>query len=267
MDDLHDRFDDWLVAGAEGEPPRDLAVHASGCDACLRSLAAVDSLQAIDIGEASLPPLGMAATDRESTIRTLRYAVGAVAVVLLGGSVAIGAFGLLRPAQLGSPQETPSPGAGVLSGVPPGAAASQPDSEQPEASASDSGKPKQSPSEGPAVAVTTPAPQVLPHITPTPPPFGTPRPTAAPTRTPAPTAAPTATPIVTPPPTPSASPSIVVPTPTPTLEPTPTATPTPPQCSDGVDNDGDTLIDFAPIGGDPGCTSPDDDSEEELAPP
>jgi hypothetical protein len=56
----------------------------------------------------------------------------------------------------------------------------------------------------------------------------------------------------------------VVPTPTPTLEPTPTASPTP-ECSNELDDDGDTLIDFG-IGGDPGCTSPDDPSEEEFAP-
>ena len=264
MDDLHDRFDDWLAAGAEGEPPRDLAVHASGCDACLRSLAAIDSLQAIDIGAASLPPLGMVArAGRDGLARTLRYAVGVVAVVLLGTSVAVAASGLLRPTELGSAQETPSPAEGVLAGVPSAPAASQPDSEQPSASASDSEKPKQSPSEEPAVAVATPAPQVLPHSTPTPRPPGTPQPTAAATQTPAPTAAPTATPIVTPPPTPSASPSIVVPTPTPTLEPTPTASPTPPQCSDGLDNDDDLLVDFP---SDPGCTAPDDDSEENFAP-
>jgi len=258
MDDLHDRFDEWLVAGAEGEPPRDLAVHASGCDACLRSLAAIDSLQAIDIG-ATLPPLGMAApTGREGLARTLRYAVGAVAVVLLGTSVAIAASGLLRPAQLGSARPTPSPAEGVLAGVPTAPPASQPDSEQPTASPGDSGKPKQSPTESP-VAVATPAPQVLPHSTPTPPPLGTPRPTPAPTQSPAPTSAPTATPIVTPPPpTPTPSPSIVVPTPTPTLEPTPTATLAPAQCSDGVDNDGDLLTDFP---SDPGCSDALDDDE------
>ena len=202
MDELHDRFDDWLAAGAEGEPPRDLAVHASGCDACLRSLVAFDSLQAIDIGAAALPPLGMVAhAGREGLARTLRYAVGTVAVVLLGTSVAIGASGLLRTAQLGSAQETASPAEGVLSGVPSAPAASQPGSQQPASSASGSGKPKQSPSEESAVAVATPAPQVLPHSTPSPQPLGT----AAPTRTPTPTAAPTATLIVTPPPTPTAS--------------------------------------------------------------
>ncbi len=37
-----------------------------------------------------------------------------------------------------------------------------------------------------------------------------------------------------------------------------------PQCSDGIDNDGDGLIDFPD---DPGCTSPDDDSEDSLPSP
>lgn len=265
--ELHDRFNDWLAAGAEGEPPRDLAVHASGCDACLRSLAAIDSLQAIDIGAASLPPLGMVApAARDSLSRTLRYAVGTVAVILLGGSVAIGASGLLRPAPLGSDQEARSPGEGVLAGVPSASATSQTPSPTPSASAKDSPAPSASATDEPPTAVLpTAAPQVLPHSTPGPQPLGTPRPTAAPTRTPTPTAAPTATPIVTPPPpTQSASPSIVVPTPTPTLEPTPTAAPTPtPQCSDGIDNDEDLLVDF-PL--DPGCTALDDDSEENFAP-
>jgi hypothetical protein len=36
-----------------------------------------------------------------------------------------------------------------------------------------------------------------------------------------------------------------------------------PQCNDGIDNDGDGLIDFnpAPGQGDPGCSSPMDNSE------
>jgi hypothetical protein len=37
-----------------------------------------------------------------------------------------------------------------------------------------------------------------------------------------------------------------------------------PQCRDGIDNDGDGLTDFA--GGDPGCSSPDDDDETNAAP-
>ena len=255
--ELHEGFDDWLVGGAEGDPPRDLAVHASGCDACLRSLAAVDSLQAIDIGGASMPPLGMvAAAGRESLTRTLRYAVGAVAVVLLGTSVAIGASGLLRPTQLGPDVVAASPGEGVLAGVPSARATSQPVSEQPTASASDSPKPKQSASEESGTAVATAAPfQVLPHSTPSPEPPGTPEPTDAP---PTPSAAPTATPSATATPTASASasPSIVVPTPTPTPTPSPDPTAPPDDCADGIDNDLDTFID----GADPDCVATGDES-------
>ena len=267
--DLHDRFDDWMAAGAEGDPPRDLAVHASSCDVCLRSAAAVDSLQAIDIGAASLPPRRMvAAADGDTAARRLRYALGAVAVVLLATSLAIGASGLMRPAELGSDPEARSPGEGVLAGVPSAPATSQPASARPSASASDSPKPTASPSpRPPAAALATAAPiQVLPHSTPSPEPDATPPPTAAP---PTPSAAPTATAsasaTATATTSATASPSIVVPTPTPTPEPTPTPTPTPapPACSNGVDDDGDTLIDF-PL--DPGCTSPDDPSEEEFAP-
>ena len=262
--DLHERFDDWLVGGAEGDPPRDLAVHASSCDACLRSLAAVDSLQAIDIGGASMPPLRMVAAAGSESLRTLRYAVGAVAVVLLGTSVAIGASGLLRPTELGSDAEAASPGEGVLAGVPSANATSPPPSATPSASASDRPRPSPTPTGRPsAAALATAAPiQILPHTTPSPEPPG-PDPTEEPAPTPASTPAPTATPIVTPSPAPSVSPSIVVPTPTPT----PSPTPTPPECSDGFDNDNDQLVDFALVGGDPGCTSADDPSEENLASP
>src|SRR5262245_44261333 len=41
------------------------------------------------------------------------------------------------------------------------------------------------------------------------------------------------------------------------------ATKTRPQCSDGIDNDGDGLIDLGP---DPGCTSPSDNSEADPLP-
>ncbi|MCW5876729.1 MAG: zf-HC2 domain-containing protein [Anaerolineales bacterium] len=53
--------------------------------------------------------------------------------------------------------------------------------------------------------------------------------------------------------------------PTPTPSPTPTFTPEPdrlPQCSDGIDNDGDGRIDYVPGGaGDRECSSPEDDDE------
>lgn len=48
-----------------------------------------------------------------------------------------------------------------------------------------------------------------------------------------------------------------------------TCAPPPKKCEDGIDNDGDRLIDFNPPAGaqrDPGCTDPKDDSEENLLP-
>ncbi len=54
------------------------------------------------------------------------------------------------------------------------------------------------------------------------------------------------------------------PTPTPTPTPSPTPQPTPkPQCADGVDNDGDGLVDL----NDPGCKSSDDNQEAGGIPP
>ena len=41
----------------------------------------------------------------------------------------------------------------------------------------------------------------------------------------------------------------------------------PTQCSDGIDNDGDGLIDFIPVVGDPGCSSIFDNSETDTPPP
>jgi hypothetical protein len=51
----HQRFHEWLAAGAEGEPPRDLAVHASVCAGCQESIAAFDRLAMIDSSRATVP--------------------------------------------------------------------------------------------------------------------------------------------------------------------------------------------------------------------
>ena len=55
MNEGHQRFQDWLTAGAEGDPPRDLAVHASVCSACRQSIEALDRLAAVNTGLASCP--------------------------------------------------------------------------------------------------------------------------------------------------------------------------------------------------------------------
>ena len=60
MNEAHKRFQDWLTAGAEGDPPRDVAVHASVCAGCQRSIDALDLLAGVNTGLASMPaePIG-----------------------------------------------------------------------------------------------------------------------------------------------------------------------------------------------------------------
>jgi hypothetical protein len=53
------------------------------------------------------------------------------------------------------------------------------------------------------------------------------------------------------------TPAPPTPTPIPTPEPTPVPTPVPAACANGVDDDGDLLVDDA----DPGCEGAADDSE------
>ena len=43
-EDPHDRFLTWLLDGAQGDPPRDLALHASLCQACMDWVGAHDAL-------------------------------------------------------------------------------------------------------------------------------------------------------------------------------------------------------------------------------
>ena len=62
--DPHQRFHEWLAAGAEGEPPRDLAIHASVCAGCQESIAALDRLAMVDSGRAAMP--GGAAAPRST---------------------------------------------------------------------------------------------------------------------------------------------------------------------------------------------------------
>ena len=271
MSDLHQRFGDWLADGARSDLPRDAALHASACDACLRDVAAFDALLAIDPGAAPPPVLDeRLAIGRPPLIRALRAASGVAAALLLAASVGIGAGALLdQRTQLGASVPTPTPaGEGILGGGGGPAASADLSGELPSpgSSADVSSHPAPTPESGASAApgtVATPAPVATPRpttiITP---PVGTPRPSASGAATPAPTAPP---PSVTPGPTlvPTPVPT-AIPTPTPTAMPTPTPAPTPtptPQCSDGEDNDGDGLIDFGldPVVNDPDCLSPDDD--------
>lgn len=242
MNELHERFGAWLAAGASGEPPRDVALHASGCAECLARAAAFDTLAAVDPGAAGPPPVLAAASAVDEpglALRVLRIGAGATAVVLL--SLAVG-FAL--SSRLSSPPTTladapePSgsthvqPAEGVLSGQGgPTATAFATITASASASASASAAATPVP-EGEPVDAPTPVPTRRPTITPDP--IETPRPSATVTRTPTPSpsasasSTPTTAPSPTPPPTPVPTPAPTpVPTPQPTPEPTPAPTPTP----------------------------------------
>ena len=224
MTDLHDRFRAWLADGAPGEPARDAALHASGCDACLRDAASLDALGTIDVGAAPMPSIrpGIPVPGRTTPIDLVRALSGAAAVILIAAALGIGIGALLdQPAggEVGS-VATPTPVAeGVLSGVGGGIETPTPSATgTPEAEAEPSAEVSPSPEASPTPAATPVAGPVGPPapVAPAPtsaltPPVVTPRPTAAPTPQPA-------TPAPTPVPTP-------VPTPAPTVAPTPSPTP------------------------------------------
>jgi len=123
-DTLHDRFIEWLVGGASGEPPRDLAIHAALCPQCARWIAAHDALAAINPSRAALPTSRPAVAALPSSVRTAgRFAATAGAVLLVGGTAAftagqvingnLGPFAHPTGAVLGitgSPEPSPSVG-------------------------------------------------------------------------------------------------------------------------------------------------------------
>ena len=244
--ELHDRFAEWLAArpsGAPEDPPRDLALHAAGCERCLRSATALDTLDAIDVGAAAAPPLRAAPVRqrRRGWIPPARQAAAGAALLLVAGSVAIGASWLADGRTAASAEPRATQGEGVLAGAPSSTEGTR-STATPSPSPSERPSPSAEPSEG------TPEPA-----------FATPQPTFQPLPPPAPTAAPTIAPPVTPAPTPTPLPSPTTPAPTPTTDPTTTPTPIPiPACSNLTDDDGDGLTDF-PL--DPGCTGPDDEDE------
>lgn len=196
MNEGHQRFQDWLTAGAEGDPPRDLAVHASLCAACQQSLAALDQLALVNTGLAAMPgtPTGR---ERSRLVMAGRL-VGATAVLFSATILGVGAsqlIGVSRPGgQVAQATATPSPNQGVLGQT----ATPQP---------SPSGEATSSVAQETLTPLGTPLPTHAPAVTP------------IPRRTPAPT--PFTTPIATPIPTPIASASA-------TPEPTPTPGPTAP---------------------------------------
>lgn len=208
MNEPHQRFQDWLTAGAEGDPPRDAAVHASVCTSCRQSIAALDRLAAVDPGRAPMPEAAVVGP-REELARAAR--LGGIAAAVLVGAVLLGIgasrlIGLTRgDAPIAEASQTPAQG--VLGGT----ATPQPSGdgflESPGESAG-----------GVATAVATPRPGGGP----TPKPGSSARPTATPgaSSTTGPTPTPSGVPTGNPTPT-------LAPTPTPTIAPEPTPTPTP----------------------------------------
>ena len=118
MIDHHTRFGDWLAAGAAGEPPRDLAVHAAACEDCLRAAAVVDSLRSIDLARASQPLSAATRPVAQSPGRMGRWAVAAIGLAAILGLIAV-LFGPGSP-DPGEPEvgADPSVQEGVLGGAP-----------------------------------------------------------------------------------------------------------------------------------------------------
>ncbi len=234
MIDVHDRFDAWLAAADAAELPRDVALHASGCDRCLGRAAAIDGLLRLDIGAAAPPPV-LDAT-RAGSIKTGLIAAGGMGawvptlgVLALVTAVGLANLGLFRTGPTAA-EISPAPiNEGVLGGAagPSGTAVAS-------ASESESATPVSTETEPGASSAP---PIVTPPQTTAPTPDPTRQPTAAPSEAPDPTRIPVPTRNQSPTPDPTPSPTIPPPpTPTPTAEPTPeptptaSPTPTPPEC-------------------------------------
>ena len=180
MNDPHARFTAWLMAGAHGEPPRDLALHASVCPDCGGAMAAFDLLSQIDPGRAKMPFWDGADEEPGGLIRAGRFAAAASGVMLVAVVAGIGVSQLIA--------NTRGPGGvGLSSGTP-----------QQEVLG---GRGTPGPSPGSASPSASTA---IPSASPTPEPFGTPftiptawptpRPTVA-TQTPKPSSTPVPTPV------------------------------------------------------------------------
>ncbi|HEX2765750.1 MAG TPA: hypothetical protein VHR55_03805 [Candidatus Limnocylindria bacterium] len=218
MIDLHATFAEWVAAGAESEPPRDIVLHASGCPRCLAVAAGYDALRAIDVGMAPEPPIVAARDGASVALRAGRAFAGIASVALIGAAIVIGT-GVLRFGQGTNLAAiaTPTPTAfaqGVLGGTPPTPTATPSSADEtadPSATASAATSAEPQP-------VPTTAPVLTPVTTPRATPTGTPV-APSPTATTAPTAAATAVP------TPAATATPILPSRIPTPTPVPTAPP------------------------------------------
>jgi hypothetical protein len=214
-DDRHGRFAAWLLAAAEEDPPRDLAVHASLCSECQLEIAAFDMLTGIDLGLAGMPPpRALTGRSRLHTARRVAVAVsGAAAMAAIG----VGGWRLAEAGGLGAGPASEPPTQAVLgnTGHPESPPAASRSAGNPATSQESAGS-SPSPSAG-ASAGASASGGLVPL--PPPPPAVTPRPAATPSKTPRPSII-IATPTPVPTPAVTSSPD---PTPEPTAEPTASA--------------------------------------------
>ena len=213
MTDTHAQLEAWLVDGAMGDPPREIAVHATLCEACTARLGAFDALALIDVAAAGSPPPLAVPSRLRIGVAWARLATVVVGTVVAGILVV---FGVSQLVGLGGPAGGPAggPEGTELAGL------SNPSGGVPAQSRQESGG-DSTPAEAPTPSgFETPVAGVTPGPLPSVPPGATPRP-PQPTPPPPPSFDPTAAP-PTPEPIPTPTPS-----PTPTLEPSPTPDPTP----------------------------------------
>jgi hypothetical protein len=277
-DQGHARFRSWLTAGAVGEPDPQVAAHAISCESCRNAIAAMDALQAINTARPDLPIVAPHPSPAPTRWAWARHVFPAAAVLVLAAAQVAGSGTVLAPGAV-SGDSPPS----IWHAVFGGAGDTPSTSASPSASAADGSDNPLAPGSGEPQAV--PGGQVVPPwlfvpgatpvpLTPSSAPGSSPLPGSQP---PGASSSPSSTspppPTATPPPPTPPPPTPPPPTPEPTpLPPPPTPEPTAnqaPECSDGIDNDGDGLIDFGPFvpplgNNDPGCLGPDDNSEELL---
>lgn len=203
MNEAHERFQDWLTAGAEGDPPRDVAVHASVCAACSRSIAALDLLAVVDPGLATMPaaPTG---PERGRMAMAGRLA-GATAILFAAAVLGVGMSQLIGVSRHGGPvaQASRSPEQSVLGGT----ATPEPTPDVTPTPSQETLTPLVTPAPTPRAPVATPVPYVPPP--PAPIPTAVPTPVVVPSDTPLPSDTPVPTAIPTPAPTVPGPPTLV----------------------------------------------------------
>jgi hypothetical protein len=148
--DSHDLLEAWLAEGADGDPPREVAVHAAVCDSCARRLGAFDAMGLVDVAAAGSPPPVPARSRVDVGLAWAR--VGAA----IAGTVVAGILVVFAASQLvGFVGSLPAPTDGVALG-----------SASLEPGTSDQGSSGPEPAEEPSVA--GPTPTAIPSFIPLP---------------------------------------------------------------------------------------------------